>query len=646
MDIYHKLLLKYWGYTDFRPLQEDIIHSIAQGKDTLGLMPTGGGKSLTFQIPALAMDGLCLVITPLIALMKDQVDNLRNKGIKALAVYSGMTRQEILTTLDNAVLGDFKFLYISPERLETELFRNKVRDMSICMLVVDESHCISQWGYDFRPSYLQISKVREIVPDTPILALTATATPEVIKDIQSQLHFKEINVFRKSFVRKNLAYIVRSTENKPEELLNILKSVDGSAIVYVRSRKRTKEVADFLISNGFSADFYHAGLGHSEKIRKQSAWKNNASRIIVSTNAFGMGIDKPDVRLVIHIDLPNSIEEYFQEAGRAGRDEIKAYAVILYNKGDSSTLKRRISNEYPEREFIIRIYETLAFFFQVAEGYGAGMTFNFDIHQFCATYKLPVISTHHALKILDLSGYIIYSEETGNGSRLMFTVLRDELYLYDLDEEAEAVINTTLRLYTGLFANYANIDESAIASKTNFTRHRVYEILKSLSKRNIIDYIPHKKNPLITYIQPRCSSKYVSIPHSIFEDRRERFSNRITAMIEYVEQKDICRSRSLLKYFGENETDNCCRCDVCLSQKQTGISDEKYNDIATSVNKLLSDKNDSSINFIIKTLTQYLPEEITDVIRYEADKGMLVIDADIIRLQNDVSFSDRKNMRH
>lgn len=632
MDIFHKILHKYWGYDTFRPLQEDIIHSVAEGKDTLGLMPTGGGKSLTFQVPTMAMDGLCLVITPLIALMKDQVDNLHRRGIKALAVYSGMTRQEIVTTLDNAILGDFKFLYISPERLETDLFKSKVREMNICMLVVDESHCISQWGYDFRPSYLMISKIREIVSDVPVLALTATATPEVIDDIQQQLRFKEKNVYKKSFDRKNLAYIVRNTENKPEELLNILKAIKGSAIVYVRSRKQTKEIADFLNLNGFTSEYYHAGLGHEEKTRKQTAWKNNESRIMVSTNAFGMGIDKSDVRLVIHTDLPNSIEEYFQEAGRAGRDELKAYATILYNKKDSTTLIKRISNEYPEREFIVRVYETLAFFFQIAEGYGGGMTYNFDIHQFCATYKLPLISTHHALRLLDMAGYIEYSEEINNGSRLMFTIYRDELYHYDLDDDAETVINTTLRLYTGLFANYANIDESAIATKTNFTRHRVYEILKVLSKRKIIDYIPHRKNPLITFVQPRINTKYVSIPYSIYENRRERFSNRITAMREYVEQNEICRNRILLSYFGEKNTKDCGRCDVCLSKNRIGITNKKFNDIVQEINKILIENNVQSINSIIKALPQYSTNEITDVIRFEADNGKLIICEDCIRL--------------
>jgi len=633
MDIYHEILQKYWGYSSFRPLQEDIIHSISQGRDTLGLMPTGGGKSLTFQVPTMAMDGLCLVVTPLIALMKDQVDNLKTKRIKALAVYSGMTRQEIITTLENAILGDYKFLYISPERLETDLFISKVREMNICMLVVDESHCISQWGYDFRPSYLNISSIRDLIPEVPVLALTATATPEVVEDIQVQLHFKKKNVFKKSFERKNLAYIVRTTENKPEELLNILRKIQGSTIIYVRNRQRTKDISDFLVKQGFTADYFHAGLTNMEKTYKQNAWKKNECRIIVSTNAFGMGIDKPDVRLVVHTDLPNSIEEYFQEAGRAGRDEQKAYAVILYNKNDSTTLKKRISNEFPDREFISRVYEAIAYFFQVAEGYGTDMTFDFDLQQFCATYKLPFISTHHALRILDLAGYIEYTDEIDNRSRLLFTVYRDELYQYDFDKQTENVINTTLRLYTGLFTNYATIDESAIALKLGITRKAVYEILKNLKKRGIIDYIPHKKTPLITYSQPRIDKKYVSVPRCVYEDRKERFEKQITAIREYAHQNSICRNRILLSYFGEKDAKDCGQCDVCLAKNSMGISNKKYNDITLSIKKLLEGGKEQTINYIISALPAFQPKEILDTIRFNADKGELIINIDKVKMK-------------
>lgn len=631
MDIYHKILQQYWGYNEFRALQEDIIHSISKGKDTLGLMPTGGGKSLTFQVPTMAMEGLCIVVTPLIALMKDQVDNLRKRNIKALAVYSGMTRQEILTTLENAIYGDFKFLYVSPERLTTELFLNKLRYMNVCLLVVDESHCISQWGYDFRPSYLKIANIREHLPNITVLALTATATPEVIDDIQNQLHFKEKNVFRKSFERSNLIYIVRTTESKEEELIKIIKKTAGSTIVYVRSRQRTKEIADFLAQNGFSADYYHAGLSSHDKERKQNAWKRNECRIIVCTNAFGMGIDKPDVSLVVHTDLPNSIEEYFQEAGRAGRNEEKAYAVILYNKADGTKLKKRIRDEFPERDFITHVYDSLAYFFQVAVGFGTDMTFDFNIRQFCATYKLPLLPTHNALKILDLSGYIEYTDEVNNQSRLLFTIYRDELYSYALDKEYEQLVNTILRLYTGLFTNYATISEAEIGMRINKTRKAVYEMLKVLDKRKIVDYIPHKKTPLVTYIHPRIDAKHLNIPRSVNEIRKVKFETRINAMSDYAEQNSICRSRFLLSYFGEQHTSDCGKCDVCLAKNNLGITNKRFNEIALAIKGLIKER-EQSIQFIINTLSQYDAKNITNVIRFLADRGDVMLIMDKIKL--------------
>ncbi|WP_029906176.1 ATP-dependent DNA helicase RecQ [Prevotella sp. 10(H)] len=631
MDLYHKILKQYWGYDQFRPLQEDIIHSVSNGKDTLGLMPTGGGKSLTFQVPAMAMEGLCLVVTPLIALMKDQVDNLRQRNIKALAVYSGMTRQEIITTLENAIFGDYKFLYVSPERLATQLFLAKLRDMKVCLLVVDESHCISQWGYDFRPSYLKIAVIREHLPDVPVLALTATATPEVIDDIQKQLHFRQKNVFHKSFERKNLAYIVKNTENKPEELIHLLEKIKGSTIIYVRSRQRTKEMSDFLVQSGFSADYYHAGLSSEDKTRKQNRWKNNEIRIIVCTNAFGMGIDKPDVRLVVHTDLPNSIEEYFQEAGRAGRDEQKSYAVILYNKNDSTKLKKRIRDEFPEREFITHVYNSLAYFFQIAEGFGVGMVYDFNIQQFCATYKLPLLPTHNALKILDLAGYIEYTDEVDNRSRLMFTVYRDELYHYDFDKEYEQLVNTILRLYTGLFTNYATINEAEIGLKLDKSRKAVYEMLKILDKRNIIDYIPHKKTPLISYIRPRVDGKLLSIPRLVNEERKDRFEKRILAMSHYAEQDEVCRNRVLLSYFSEKDIADCGQCDVCLAKNESGLTNVKYNKIALSIKELL--KEEQAIESILDSLSDYPQKDVTAVIRFLADKGELDMKSGKIRLK-------------
>lgn len=630
MDIFHKILKQYWGYDQFRPLQEDIIHSISAGKDTLGLMPTGGGKSLTFQVPAMTMKGLCLVVTPLIALMKDQVDNLRQRGIRSLAVYSGMTRQEIITTLENAIFGDYKFLYVSPERLATQLFLSKLRDMNVCMLVVDESHCISQWGYDFRPSYLKIADIRQHLPNIPVLALTATAMPEVIDDIQNQLHFREKNVFRKSFERKNLAYSIKNTEGKVEELVRILSKTKGSSIIYVRSRQRTKEISDFLVQNNFSSDYYHAGLSSADKTKKQNAWKKNETRIIVCTNAFGMGIDKPDVRIVIHTDLPNSIEEYFQEAGRAGRDGEKAFAIILFEKNDSAKLKKRVRDEFPEREFIHHVYNSLSYFFQVAEG-SVGSIFDFNIRQFCATYKLPLLPTHNALKILDLAGYIEYTEEIDNRSRVMFTVYRDELYHYDFDREYEQLVNTILRLHTGLFTNYATIDEAEIALRLDSSRKHIYEMLKILAKRNIIDYIPHKKTPLIAYTRPRVESKYISIPRLVNEERKERFEKRILAMSHYAEQTDICRSQLLLSYFGEKDAKPCGVCDICLSKNTPAMTNDKFRKIAAAIKDTLKD-GEQNIDFIVNSLSQYPQKEIVNVIRHMADQKGIIIDKGKVRL--------------
>lgn len=632
MDKFHEVLQRYWGYTSFRPLQEDIIHSISEAKDTLGLMPTGGGKSLTFQVPAMNKDGLCLVITPLIALMKDQVDNLRSRGIKALSVYSGMHRQEIITTLENAIFGDYKFLYVSPERLSTDLFLVKMREMNISMIVVDEAHCISQWGYDFRPSYMQIAKLRELLPNTPVLALTATATADVVNDIQERLLFKKKNVFKTGFERKNLAYLVRNTEDKNGQLVKILNKMQGTSIIYVRSRQKAKEIAEYLQQQRISADFFHAGLSHEEKVRKQNAWKNDECRVIVSTNAFGMGIDKPDVRLVVHTDLPNSIEEYFQEAGRAGRDGLESYAVILYNKTDSTKLKKRITDEFPDRDFIARVYESLAYYFQIAEGSGMGMSYDFNLKEFCTVFKLPMIPVHNALKIISLSGYIEYSDEIDNRSSLLFTVYRDELYHFNFDKNTDAVVNLVLRLYTGLFTDYAYIDEGAIATRLGLKRKEVYEIFKILDKQHIIDYIPHKQTPLISYTQSRVDKKYLSIPKTVYEERKQRFDKRIKAMTYYAEQKTICRSRLLLDYFGDKHAKDCGHCDVCLAKNDSGLTNKRYNDIFSDLSELLQD-NSMSINDIIEILSSYSSKDVVSVIRFEADKGIIIIDADTISLK-------------
>ena len=552
MNKYQEILKQYWGYDSFRDLQEEIITSIGEGKDTLGLMPTGGGKSITFQVPALAQSGLCIVITPLIALMKDQVQNLRKRGIKALAIYSGMTRQEIVTALENCIFGDYKFLYISPERLDTEIFRIKLRSMKVSMITVDESHCISQWGYDFRPAYLKIAEIRELLPGVPVLALTATATPEVVKDIQSRLNFREENVFRMSFERKNLAYIVRKTDNKTGELLHILKRIDGSAIIYVRNRRRTKEITELLMQEGITADFYHAGLDNAVKDLRQKRWQNGEIRVMVATNAFGMGIDKPDVRIVLHIDLPDSPEAYFQEAGRAGRDGLKAYAVILYAKSDKMTLHKRVADTFPEKEYILQVYEHLQYYYQMAMGDGFQCIREFNLEEFCRKFKYFPVPVDSALKILTQAGYLEYTDEQDNASRILFTIRRDELYkLREMGTEAETLIQTILRSYTGVFTDYAYISEDTLAIRTGLTRQQIYNILVTLTKRRIVDYIPHKKTPYIIYTRERLELRYLHIPASVYEERKARYEARIKAMEEYVTSESVCRSRMLLRYFGE-----------------------------------------------------------------------------------------------
>ena len=563
---YHEILKQYWGYDSFRGIQEEIIKSIGEGRDTLGLMPTGGGKSITFQVPALAKDGLCIVITPLIALMKDQVQNLRQRGIKAVAIYSGMTRQEILIALENCIFGNYKFLYISPERLDTDIFKQKLRAMKVNMITVDESHCISQWGYDFRPAYLKIADIRELLPGVPLLALTATATPDVVQDIQSRLKFREKNVFRMSFERKNLAYIVRKTDNKTAELLHILRRMPGSAIIYVRSRRRTKETTELLTHEGITADFYHAGLDNAVKDIRQKRWQDGECRVMVATNAFGMGIDKPDVRLVIHLDLPDSPEAYFQEAGRAGRDGEKAYAVILYSKSDKVTLHKRIPDTFPDKDYIKKVYEHLQYYYQMAMGDGLGCTKEFNLEEFCRKFKHFPVPADSALKILTQAGYIEYTDEQDNASRIIFTIRRDELYkLREMGNETEALVQTILRSYTGLFTDYAYISETALSLRTGLTRQQIYNVLMSLSKRRIIDYIPRKKTPYIIYTRERVELNHLHISPAVYEERKERYEARIRAMVDYVTSELACRSRMLLRYFGEKNENNCGQCDVCLS---------------------------------------------------------------------------------
>ena len=623
MNKYQEILKQYWGYDSFRDLQEEIITSIGEGKDTLGLMPTGGGKSITFQVPALAQEGICIVITPLIALMKDQVQNLRKREIKALAIYSGMTRQEILTALENCIFGNYKFLYISPERLDTEIFRTKLRSMKVSMITVDESHCISQWGYDFRPAYLKIAEIRELLPEVPVLALTATATPEVVTDIQARLKFREGNVFRMSFERKNLAYIVRKTDNKTKELLYILQRISGSAIIYVRNRRRTKEITELLMNEGITADFYHAGLDNAVKDLRQKRWQSGEVRVMVATNAFGMGIDKPDVRIVLHLDLPDSPEAYFQEAGRAGRDGEKAYAVILYSKSDKTTLHKRVVDTFPDKEYILNVYEHLQYYYQMAMGDGFQCILEFNLEEFCRKFKYFPVPVDSALKILTQAGYLEYTDEQDNSSRILFTIRRDELYkLREMGKEAEALIQSILRSYTGVFTDYAYISEESLAVRTGLTRQQIYNILVTLTKRRIVDYIPRKKTPYIIYTRERLELRFLHIPASVYEERKARYEARIKAMEEYVTTENICRSRMLLRYFGEKNEHNCGQCDVCLSKRATdNLSEESYEEVKRQILDLLSHSPLTPAETADQIKAE--KEDIGQVIRYLLDEGEL-----------------------
>ena len=628
-----RLLKEYWGYDDFRGIQREIIGSITSGHDTLGLMPTGGGKSITFQVPALAMEGVCIVITPLIALMKDQVAHLRQIGIPAAAIYSSMGHEEIIVTLENAIFGGIKLLYVSPERLSSELFLKKLSHMRVSFITVDEAHCISQWGYDFRPSYLKINELRKLKPNAPVLALTATATPEVIQDIQDRLQLTTtqqsaaksqpengFNVFRMSYERKNLAYIVRQATDKDEQLLHILKSVEGTAIVYVRSRKRTKEIAKLLVENGISALNYNAGLDAEVRDERQEKWQNDEVRVMVATNAFGMGIDKPDVRIVIHMDCPDSLEAYFQEAGRAGRDGKKSYAVLLYNNRDNVKLSKRVADTFPEKDYVRRVYEHLAYFYQLALGDGLGITKDFDIEKFCRTFKHFPVQADAALKILSRAGYIEYDENNDNNARVHFLLSRHQLdRLNDLSPNQDKVITTLLRNYGGLFTDYGFINEMALARQTELTQQQVYMILKNLSERHIIHFIPHRKIPSITYLQRREEMERLVIPPSVYEDRKAEYQKRIQSMIAYAANDDVCRSRQLLRYFGEINAHDCGQCDVCLSRRSAHAAKNDVDVAIEQISILLSDGKPHPITDIntLKLPTEDLDKALSMLISEE-----------------------------
>lgn len=630
MTPYLQKLKQYWGYDEFRPSQSDIIESIGSGRDTLGLLPTGGGKSITFQVPALCQEGRCLVITPLIALMKDQVENLKKKEIRAIALHSGLTYTQYKQCLDNICFNktndpraNYKFIYVSPERLSTDTFLEALPYMNISMVAVDEAHCISQWGYDFRPEYKKIAEIREILPKVPFLALTATATPEVAKDIQASLLFKEENVKRISFYRNNLAYKVKLTENKDEELIKLLTKTPGSAIIYVRNRKKTKEVSEMLGKNGISADFFHAGLDNAIKDLKQEGWKNNQFKVMVATNAFGMGIDKPDVRLVIHIDIPDSVEAYFQEAGRAGRDRNYAECILLYSKKDLSQIKKRLTDNFPTKEFICNVYNQLGNYFQLGVNYGEGNTFDFFLEDFCRKFHLPILPVQAAIRILDLDGYIQYKEEKEQYSRVIVTRSRRLLYDTVFSEEEDTVMQYLLRKYSGIFADYTIVSETEISLDTGMDANRVYEILSWLRKTGIIDYIPKKSSPAIRYLQDRIPSEILRISTDVYEHRLARYKSRMETMINYVSSNNHCRSKLLLDYFGEDNTQNCGICDVCLEKNKTNNTNEK-------IINLLKTEGAQKLNIIITKLNEE-PNKVLDAIR-------LLLDSKAIKTSDYITF--------
>ncbi len=622
-DTIHQLLQRYWGHSTFRPLQEDIIQSVLQGNDVLALMPTGGGKSLCYQIPALAKDGLALVISPLIALMRDQVSVLKEKGIKAAAVYSGMTYREIDTILDNCIYGDYKLLYLSPERLSSELLIERVKQMKVNLIAVDEAHCISQWGYDFRPAYLKIAEIRDILPDVPVLALTATATRDVQKDIQVQLKFKEGKVFKKSFERKNLSYSVLPEENKNDRLLTMFAKIRGSAIVYVRRRVQTKTVADFLQKNNIKADFYHAGLTAKQRQFKEEEWKRNHMRVMVCTNAFGMGIDKPDVRLVIHYNSPDSLEEYFQEAGRAGRDEKKAYAVWLYDKSDLNALKATMDNRFPEVEDIRRTYDALGNYLQVALGSGEGGSYDFELTDFCKQYHFDPVKIFTIFSVLEQDGWLALSDAIYIPSQVKVTAQRQELYRYEVEHpENEPVLKMLLRTAPGVLDSFANVRERDLAAALKLAENDVVKSLETMMNGNILFYEKQKEKPQLTYLRSRVRSADLVLNTNLLSLRKTNFEKRIQSVLNYLKNSSICRSRSLLQYFGEMNDHRCGICDVCLKRNDLGVTDMEMENIADHVKEELL-QQPMSIREIVTKSKMYNEKPFIAVIQWLLDNNRL-----------------------
>ncbi|MEN8120580.1 MAG: ATP-dependent DNA helicase RecQ [Bacteroidota bacterium] len=625
MNKYRQILVKYWGYTDFRELQEDIIRSIDEdGKDSLGLLPTGGGKSIIFQVPALLNDGLCIVITPLIALMKDQVENLKARKIKAAAIYSGLSRHEIDIILNNCIYGAYKFLYVSPERLTSDLFLTRLPDMKVNLISIDEAHCISQWGYDFRPAYLQIAEIRKYLPNVSVLALTATATRDVITDIQDKLKFKEKNVFRKSFERKNLVYLVRDVEDKMRYLLKIVTRVNGSGIIYARNRKKTKEVAAFLQKNKISADYYHAGIDNKLKDHKQSSWKTGRTRVIVATNAFGMGIDKADVRFVVHVDLPDSLEAYYQEAGRVGRDGKQSFAVLLYHASDEGKIKKRIHTNFPEKEFIKRVYEALGNYYQLPIGAAKGRMFDFRISDFASKFKLPILQTYSALKLIENEGYLELSEEFYSSSKILFIIKQQDLYKFQVsNRKFDPFIKLLLRTYAGVFTNYINIDEEFIAKKARAKTELIFDYLQKLDQMKVIKYIPKRKLPFILYTEERLEEKNLRISKENYEIRKENYLNRINSVLNYASSNNKCRSQILLEYFDEKDSNRCGQCDVCRRRNELELSKYEFDLILENIKPRLME-NEMSLEELMESC-KFLENKLLKVISWLTENEKIVL---------------------
>lgn len=627
-----QVLSKYWGYSDFRPLQLEIIQSVLEGHDTLGLLPTGGGKSITFQVPAMMLDGITIVVTPLISLMKDQVDNLLSRGIRAYCLHSGLSRAETRLTLDRCRLGKTRLLYVSPERLQSESFMLEARQWSIAMIVVDEAHCISQWGYDFRPSYLKINNLRELAPEAPVLALTASATPEVADDIMLRLGFRPgCRKFAKSFSRDNLSYVVRYDDFKERTLLRVLHATAGSAIVYVRSRRRTRELAELLEKEGISASHYHAGLDPLDKAERQTLWKDGAVRVMVATNAFGMGIDKPDVRVVIHFDLPSSLEEYYQEAGRAGRDGKSAYAVVIAAKSDKGLLSRRLADAFPPKDYIAHVYEMACNFLEIAVGSGYDSLHEFDFNLFCQRFKLQPAMAYSALKLLTQAQYVEYVDEVQSRSRAMIIAPKSELYSLCLSPQTDHVFSELQREYTGLFSDYTHIEEAVIARRADVSEQQVYDSLLELSRMKVISYVPKKRTPYLYVATSREEPRHILIPRSVYEERKSRMQARIDSMKRFVFDSTQCRAVTLLQYFGETGRSDCGYCDVCRARNAAAPS---ISDINATLRYLASHPGGCDINTAIASI-RAPRTAVVECIRSMAESKKIVMNGNKIALGED-----------